>query len=209
MDARIRLFLKRIIPSKKLFYLALFLLSLGIISGAIFLVVINQNDKLVVIDEINTFISNINTNNFNSLESLKTSLINNSIYLIIIFILSMSIIGILLNIFITYIKGFILGFSITSLIYTHGIKGILSATIYIFPHQLLNIFSILLIFTYSLILTKYIILFFKGKKDINIKLFLKKYFYILLITLFIIIISSLIESFITPALFKLVIKLFI
>ena len=209
MDARIRLFLKRIIPSKKLFYLSLFLLSLGIISGAIFLVVINQNDKLVVIDEINTFISNINTNNFNSLESLKTSLINNSIYLIIIFILSMSIIGILLNIFITYIKGFILGFSITSLIYTHGIKGILSATIYIFPHQLLNIFSILLIFTYSLILTKYIILFFKGKKDINIKLFLKKYFYILLITLFIILISTLIESFITPALFKLVIKLFI
>lgn len=209
MNAKINKFISTIIPSKKINYIGLFLLSLGIISGAIFLVIINQNDKITITTQINEFMNSINTNTINSVQALKNSLISNITYILLIWILGMSIIGILFNIFATYIKGFILGFSITSLIYVYGIKGLLAAFIYIFPHQLLNILAILLVFIYSLTLTKYLFRLLSGDKTINIKLFLKKYTFILLISLGITIISSLIESFITPSLFKLIIKLFV
>ena len=153
--------------------------------------------------------SNINTNNINSVQALKNSLISNITYILLIWILGMSIIGILINIFATYIKGFILGFSITSLIYVYGIKGLFASFIYIFPHQLLNIMAILLVFIYSVMLTKYLFRIVSGDKTINIRVFLKKYFFILLISLGITLISSLFESFVTPALFKLIIKLFV
>lgn len=209
MNAKINKFISTIIPSKKINYIGLFLLSLGIISGAIFLVIINQNDKITITTQINEFMNSINTNTINRVQALKNSLISNITYILLIWILGMSIIGILFNIFATYIKGFILGFSITSLIYVYGIKGLLAASIYIFPHQLLNILAILLVFIYSLTLTKYLFRLLSGDKTTNIKLFLKKYTFILLISLGITIISSLIESFITPSLFKLIIKLFV
>lgn len=209
MNVKINKLISTIIPSKKINYIGLFLLSLGIISGAIFLVVINQNDKITITTQINEFMSNINTNSINSVQALKNSLISNITYILLIWILGMSIIGILINIFATYIKGFILGFSITSLIYEYGIKGLLASFIYIFPHQLLNIMAILLVFIYSVMLTKYLFRIVSGDKTINIRVFLKKYFFILLISLGITLISSLFESFVTPALFKLIIKLFV
>ena len=97
MNVKINKLISTIIPSKKINYIGLFLLSLGIISGAIFLVVINQNDKITITTQINEFMSNINTNNINSVQALKNSLISNITYILLIWILGMSIIGILIN----------------------------------------------------------------------------------------------------------------
>ena len=209
MNAKIKNIINTIIPNKKINYFTFFIFSLGIISGSIFLVIINENDKTSVITQITNFFNNINMNNINSVQALKNSLLNNFTYILLIWVLGMSIIGILFNIFIIYIKGFVLGFSISSLIYVYGIKGILACFIYIFPHQLLNTFCIVVIGIYSLMFTNNLYKQIVKNKNMELKHFIKKYLYILIITSSITIISSLIETFFTPALFKLFIKLFI
>lgn len=209
MNAKINKTISAIIPSKKINLFLLFIIFLGVISGSIFLVLTTSNDKTIIINQITNFITNINSNNISSIDTLKNSILINFTYIMIIFILGMSIIGIIFNIFLIYIKGFVIGFSITSLIYVYGIKGILASIFYILPHQLLNIFAILIIGIYSIIFTINLYKLIIGSRVINFKHFLKKYLVILGICLFISFVSSILETFLTPALFKLFIKLFI
>lgn len=209
MDKKFKKIISIIIPNKNTAYFTIFIMSLGIISGSIFLVLISQSDKQTVIEQITTFFSNINSNNINNIQTLKNSLLINYVYIFLIWILGMSIIGILFNIFLIYFKGFTIGFSIASLIYVHGVKGMLSSLIYLFPNQLLNIFVIFLVGIYSIYFTKNLYKFILGNKTINFKTIIKKYFYILILCVIVALFSSLIETFVTPAIFKLVIKLFI
>ena len=209
MSKKIRNIISTILPNKKTNYFNLFLISLGIISGAIFLVLIRENDKQSVIEQITTFMSNINSNNIDSVQALKTSLLSNFTYIFIIWILGLSIIGIIGNVFIVYIKGFVLGFSISSLIYVYGLKGIIASFIYLTFVWLLNLFVIIVVSTYSMIVTFNLYQLILGKRNINFKSIMKKYLIILLIVSIITIISSLLESFFIPAIFKLIIKLFI
>lgn len=209
MNAKLKKIISTIIPNKKINYFTFFIITLGIISGSIFLIIINQTDKTSVIEQITNFMNNINNNNINNVQALKNSLFNNFTYVMLIWILGMSIIGIIFNIFFIYIKGFVIGFSISSLIYVYGVKGILASFIYIFPHQILNIFIIIILGIYSIMFTNNLYKVILGNRNTGIRNFIKKYLYILLISIIITIISSLIETFFTPALFKLFIKLFI
>jgi len=209
MNAKLKKIIGTIIPSKKINYFTFFIITLGIISGAIFLVLINENDKTSVINQITNFMNNINANNIDNVQALKNSLLTNFTYILLIWILGMSIIGIIFNIFFIYIKGFVLGFSISSLIYVYGLKGTLASFIYIFPHQLLNIFSIAILGIYSIMFTNNLYKQIMGNKNIGLKDFMRKYVYILIIASIITLISALIETFFTPALFKLFIKLFV
>lgn len=209
MNAKLKKIISTIIPSKKINYFTFFVITLGLISGAIFLVLINENDKTTVINQITNFMNNINENNIDSVQALKNSMFTNFTYVLLIWVLGMSIIGILFNIFFIYIKGFVLGFSISSLIYVYGIKGTFASFIYIFPHQLLNIFVIVILGIYSIMFTNNLYKQIIGNKNIAFKHFIKKYIYILLIVSVITVFSTLIEVFFTPALFKLFIKLFI
>lgn len=209
MNAKIKKIINTIIPNKKINYFTFLIITLGIISGAIFLVLISQNDKTSVATQITTFMENINKNNIDSVQALKNSILTNFTYVLLIWVLGMSIIGIIFNIFLIYIKGFVIGFSISSFIYIYGIKGTLSSFLYIFPHQLINIFVILVLGIYSIMFTTNLYKQIIIDKSINLKKFIKTYFYILLIVSTLTIISSLIEALFTPALFKLFIKLFI
>ena len=122
----------------------------------------------------------------------------------------MSIIGIIINIFIIYLKGFIIGFTLSSFFLVYKYKGLLAALIYVFPTSIINILVCLLLGVYSVLFTINLwkIIFLK-EKDFNMKRFIKKYFLLLILCIILIIISSLTESFLVPSLLKLVIKLFI
>ena len=200
--------IKRIIfPSKKINFFVITILFLGVISGAIFSNIIDLNDKNLVIDKIKLFISNIDTNSINSLISFKNSIITNLSYSLIIWILGLTIIGIIFNIFLLYIKGFIFGFSLSSFILTYSYKGIILSFLYTLFGQLLNILVIMILSIYSIMFTinllKQII-----KNKTNIPKFFKNYALIFLITIIISIISSISEAFIFPTFIKIIIKLF-
>ena len=197
-------------PDKRINTFVLFIIILGIISGSIFLVVLKEADKNIVIDRINTFFSNINTNNINNLVAFKNALIENIIFILLIWILGMSIIGIIVNVFLIYLKGFIIGFSLSSFFLVYGYKGLLTGFIYAFPTSIIYILICLLLGVYSILFTLNLFnLIFNKDRSLDMKRFIKKYVLILIISLVLVLVSSLTEGFLVPSLLKVVIKLFI
>lgn len=198
-----------IFPNKKINYVVIMILFLGVISGSIFATIINQNDKQLVIDKIQLFISNINTNSLNSILAFKNSISINMLYTTIIWIFGMTFIGVIINIFILYLKGFIFGFSLGSFIITYSYKGIILSILYTLFGQTLNLLVVSILTIYSLMfITNFIKEIKKNKENTNIKRFFKNYFIIFLIAIIISIISSVSETFIFPTLIKIIIKLF-
>ena len=171
---------------KRYVLFCLVLVIVGIIAGSLFIIILNNSDKNLVIEYFESFIDNIKNNDFNYIETLKNTLIIN--YLVI-FIIS------------------IIGFSLSSFILTYKIKGLLLSIIYIFPHLIINIllFSLLIAFTLklSLKMINYII----KKKEVNMRLYFNKYIYTSVFIIIIITITSLYESFVAPYLLKLIVNL--
>lgn len=210
MNKKLNSGLALILPNKKVNLFVIFIVILGIISGSLFLMVLNENDKSEVINEISTFMANINTNNINNLNSFKNSLIEGMILIILSWILGMSIIGVIFNIFFIYMKSFIIGFSISSFILVYKYKGILSSLIYVIPSQLINILIILILGVYTLLFSKYLFkMIFLKDKTVNLGKFFKKYVLVFGICIILCVISALCEAYLLPSLLKVMIKLFI
>ena len=198
-----------IFPNKRIIIFVITVLFLGIIAGAIFVNIIGLNDKTLVLDKIKLFISNINDNKLDCLLQFKNSFLINLVYIVIIFIFGLSIVGLIFNFILIFIKGFIYGFSIASFILTYSYKGIILSFLYTLFGQLLNIFSIIVIGVYSLIFSFELLKLLLKNNPPNIKRKLRNYFLIFIFIIIISIISSLSEAFILPSLIKLLIKLFI
>lgn len=210
MNKKLNSGLALILPNKKVNLFVIFIVVLGIISGSLFLMVLNENDKSEVINEISTFMANINTNNINNLNSFKNSLIEGMILIILSWILGMSIIGVIFNIFFIYMKSFTIGFSISSFILVYKYKGILSSLVYTVPSQLINILIILILGVYTLLFSKYLFkMIFIKDKTVNLGKFFKKYVLVFGICIILCLVSSLCEAYLLPSLLKVIIKLFI
>ena len=197
-------------PSKKINFFVIAILFLGVITGAIFSNIIDLNDQKLVTEKIELLISNIDSQQINSLLAFKNSILTNLSYSLIIWILGLTIIGLIFNVFLLYIKGFIFGFSLSAFIITYSYKGIILSVLYTLFGQLLNIIVIMILTIYSIMfsvnLLKQII---KNKHNINIPKQFKNYSIIFLITIVISLVSSLSEAFLFPTLIKIIIKLFI
>ena len=210
MNKKLNSGLALILPNKKVNLFVIFIVILGIISGSLFLMVLNDNDKSEVINEISTFMTNINTNNINNLNSFKNSLIEGMILIILSWILGMSIIGVIFNIFFIYMKSFTIGFSISSFILVYKYKGILSSLVYTIPSQLINILIILILGVYTLLFSMSLFkMIFLKDKTVNLGKFFKKYVLVFGICIILCVISALCEAYLLPSLLKVMIKLFI
>lgn len=192
-----------ILPNKKVNLFIISIIILGVISGSIFLMLTSTADKNVVIEQIKTFMTNTYNNSIDIGLALKNSLIINYAFIILIWTLGLSIIGVLVNIFLTFIKGFLVGFSISSLFLTYSYKGLFIAIIYTFPIQIINIFVVSLLSIYSIMFSKNLLEIITGKKNNN-RLMLKKYIVILAISVILSFMSSLLEVYLFPNLLRLV-----
>lgn len=194
---------KNSITSQKKKYLFLItIMSIGIISGIIFIFFISKEDKSLVKQELELFLNTIKDTKINYINSLFNSIGSNSLYLVIIWILGISIIGIPIIIFLLFLKGFIFGFSISSIISIYGFKGLILSFITQFPHSIILLITFVLISFYAVNFSVHLfqVLFFK--KELNLSLYFKRYNQIALISFISVIICGLIETFIIPALVK-------
>ena len=196
-----------IVINKKMIICLIVIVLVGIITGSLLVAVLNESDKNLVTEYINTFFNNIKDNKLNYIDTLKNSIISNMSLIIVIWLLGISIIGVPIITFLYFCKSFILGFSLSSIIMHYKIKGCLIAFLYIFPHQIINIIMLTILMTYALSLSFKLISSFFKKKTIDFKIIMKKYLVILLFSLLISIISSLLEVFLMPKLIKMVIPL--
>ena len=193
--------------NKKTLLFFTILLIIGIIAGSIFMAILSETDKKLVTDYFNNYISNIENNKLNYLESIKNGLFNNLQYIIIIWILGISIIGIPIVTIMFFIKSFTLGFSIASIVFNYKLKGCLLNFINIFPHQMIYFLIYMLITTYSIFFSLKMINSIINKKNMDFKIMMNKYVKILIISVIAITIGIIIETFITPLLIKIIIPL--
>lgn len=186
---------------KSIYYSLIAVAVISIIFGVLFITILKTSDKELLISNMNNYFDRIKEGK--SSINIFRNILNNDILAIIISILGLSVIGIPILIFILFYKGFILSFSVTSLIYNFKVDGIFFSFIYIFPHLIINIIIYFILTYYSFKLSIYIINSLLNKKTFCFK-FLKKYSIILLISIMILTISSLYESYILPYLIKMI-----
>ena len=187
---------------KKYVFFCIILIILGIITGSLFIVILNNSDKNIVIEYITSFIENIN-----NVSILKNTLITNYICIFILIIIGYSCFLFPINILMLFYKSFVIGFTISSFILTYKLKGILLAIVYIIPHLIINILIFALITAFTLKLSLNMIKYIIKKKDVNIRCYFNKYFSLIFLSIFVITLTSLYESYLMPYLLKLIIKI--
>lgn len=192
---------KRVKLDKHLLIFLMILLIVGIIVGAVFVTILNESDQTLINEYLNSFLSNIENNKLNYISSFKNSLISNIIFVLIIWLLGISIIGLPIMIFMYFSKIFVLGFSIGSIIVNFHLKGIIFALVYSLG-QALFLFGLIILMIYAMSFSfKLIDCFFK-KKTFDFKLVINKYTFILGIILIVSLIASLYDSYLLPLILK-------
>lgn len=191
-----------VVNQKRKYLLLTIIMTIGIISGIIFIFFISKEDKSLVKQELELLFSNIKDNKLNYGNSLINSVSSSLVYLSIIWILGVSIIGIPVVIFMLFLKGFVFGFSISSIIANYGFNGVILGFITQIPSNLILLIIYLLMGFYAInfSIRLFQVLFFK--KEVNLSFYFKRYNQIALISLGCIVIASLVETFLIPFLVK-------
>lgn len=189
--------------NKKFYIFVTILLVIGFVSGSFFITILSTEDKKLVEETISNFFVQIKNNNIDLIYTLRTSLTTNLLYIVFVWLLGISIIGIPIIVFLIFIKSFILGFSVCSIIFKYKLGGTLLSLSYIFPHQIINLIVISFIGLYALKVSFSLIKLIFSKKQIDFKLIIKKYFAVLIICVILSIISSVFETFLCTYIIKL------
>lgn len=187
---------------KKLYLVFISMILISIICGFFFYFIISDSNKELVIKTQQNFFNGIE--NIKYLSSFFNSLFSNFLYVFIIFILGLSVVGFIFIIGIVLLKSFIIGFSISSIIGTFGLKGIILSFIYIFPHQVLFLIVLLLMcfhgcnFCYRLF--KHLFM----RNIINFRRISHQYLKVFIVSLVCCLLCSLYEVFVMQYLIKLI-----
>ena len=198
-----------VLPNRGINIFVYSIMILGILSGSIFLMISSETDKSSVVSQIQNFFVNVGNNNINSGLALRNSLIINYIFILGVFILGFSMIGVVVGIFLLYLKGFLVGFSLSSIFLTYKYKGILAGVIYMIPSQVINILLVILITIYSIMFSRHLFRVITSKKSFSSRIMLKKYLIIFLFCIILSFISSVLEVYVFPSLLRQVIKFYV
>ena len=190
------------LKTKKVFIIIFIVTLLAFIIGILLVSIESKNNKELITTSLTTFFNNIKENKLNTQTLLYKSITNNLITNIIVWLLGISIIGIPIVLIILGFKSLTIGFTISSILYTYKLNGIIKVIIYIFPN-LINLFVLFVLTYYSVNFSLMLFNYLFRKKEYNKKLIVNRYLKLLILSLLIAILSSVIESFILPKLFYL------
>ena len=145
--------------------------------------------------------TSIKEGKLNYMEAFKNTCISNVFYILALFILSLSIVGAPLVLFLYFVKSFMIGFSISSFVFTYGFKGVLFSIFYSIPHLINFIFySIFLIYAMKISYLLIVTLF--GKKEVSLKKPISNYITYTCLLFVVIIVTSVVESVCVPFFLK-------
>ena len=193
-------FIGNIKINRNLFIFLLGFIIVGIITGALFSIILDTGDKKLVFEYLNSFFSNVSNNKLDYNISFYNSLVFTVGFAILIWLLGVSVIGFFIVLFLLFLKAFILGFTVGSIILNFKLKGFILSIIYVFPHQVINILIIMLLCAYALIVSFKMIRCFCGKLVLDFRNIFSRYMKVLFISVFVLILLCLYEVFIMPKL---------
>lgn len=190
------------IIKSRIFKILIILFIVGFVLGIITYFMI---DNTIINENMYNYFDLIKSGDFKYLRSLFNSIIFNNKYLFIIWVSGIILVSIFAIPIIIIYRGISLGLTFISLLVTFKIKGLLYFALLIIPSGLLN--EILYIFCsyYSLNFSMKIYNSIKKDKLINIKSFSKNYIYIYIIFTIVMLISNIIEIYISSNLIKYVV----
>ena len=180
---------------RKLFSTLLFVFICSFILGVFFIFFISDDNKVLVKEGIELYFNGLS--NLNYTDNFIVGLINNIGLGLIIWLLGILIFGCFIIFIIYFIKGFVVSFSFSSIIYVYGFKGIILSSIYSICYFInLGILFILSYYaiSFSVLLFKY---FFKNK-DYNRIIIVKRYFKVFIICCLCIVLNLIIDSYLIP-----------
>ena len=186
---------------KKTFIFLAIISIIGIITGALFMTVLSSNDKDIISNSLNDYITNIHLVKMD-FNTFLNNFILNILYASIIWLLGISIIGLPIVIIIIFFKSFILSFSVSSFIINYKFKGLIYSLIYIFPHMIINLLIYIYLGVYSIKLSSSLLKAIINRQNLNFKNSMITYLKLFLISFVIIITTTLYETFIMPIILK-------
>lgn len=163
-----------------------------------------SNNKTMQI--LNDFLYNINE--INSIQVFFRAFTSQFVYLFLIWMLGLTIIGIIGVFCIDFFIGFIYGYVITFFLKELGTKGIIFAFLYTFPQNIVIIPLTLFLSYFSVFFALSIyrsIYVSYNKRDIIF--YINNYFKIMMITIVVLIVYSLLIVFVNPTLLKYIINI--
>ena len=198
---------EHVVNNKKEYVIVSILFVIGIFLGVFFINNVGQEPKTLITEYLNQFIEKLkSTEDLNLVELLKTSIGQNIILAISLWFFGTTIIGIPVVFGIVAYRGFCLGYTIAACISIMGIsKGIIFVLILLLLQNLLVIPAILALSVSGIKLYKSIM---KDKTKENVKLEMLRHTVFSLIMLIVLIVSSVIEIFVSTNILKLCIKYF-
>lgn len=183
---------------KRLYLLLIGLAFILILFGIFNIFIISNDNKSFIKENIIGYFNNYES----SIEIFFKTLFNNFVYLIVIWILGISIIGIPVILFMFLFKSFVFGFSVSSIFYSYGFKGIFTCLADILLNKFIYLIILLLVVFYSLSFSFKLIKHLFFKKPINFKEVMSKYLKILIIALSICLFITIYEVFLEHLLIK-------
>lgn len=198
---------EHVVNNKKEYVIVSILFVIGIFLGVFFINNVGQEPKTLITEYLNQFIEKLkSTEELNLVELLKTSIGQNIILAISLWFFGTTIIGIPVVFGIVAYRGFCLGYTIAACISIMGIsKGIIFVLILLLLQNLLVIPAILALSVSGIKLYKSIM---KDKTKENVKPEMLRHTVFSLIMLIVLIVSSVLEIFVSTNILKLCIKYF-
>lgn len=171
----------KFIKNNKLLFILIVLTLVSLISGILFNTLIDTNTKKDITNNINSLITNYNSQS-NLIKSFIPTFTSSLFLDLLIWIFGISIIGCIIVLFLFLFKVFIFGFELVSLLVNLNIGRIIFIIIYMLPCLFnLVIYFILTLFSISYSISLFKILFLK--KNYNLSDITKKYIKILGVSL--------------------------
>lgn len=187
--------------TKKLLVVLVVIIIISFILGIFFPAVLSKTNRSLVNSSLTSFFLEISKGKLNYAGALISSLCNNLIIDIFVWLIGISIIGIPIIFLVLIFSSFVLGFSFSSILMFYGFKGILISLIYILP-LIINLFVFLITCYYATSFSIMLYNYLFRKKEYSRRIIVSRYIKVLLITCIILIVSSFIEVFLIPNLLK-------
>ena len=190
------------LKDKKQFILIFVICIVAFIIGVLLPSILNEENRKIIETSLNSFFDTIKNNQLKPNELLFKTLTSNIIIDLILWLLGISIIGIPIVIILLGYKSLSLGFTISSIISTYKLNGVIKAIIYIVPN-IINLFIFFVISYYSISFSLMLFNYLFRKKEYNKRIIVNRYLKLLVISIIILIFSSVIETYVVPKLFSL------
>ena len=163
--------------SKNLFIFLVSFSVITIIIGIVFYLLMSHSDKETVDNVVkNNFEIK---NSYNYLVLLKKSILSNTFNIFLIWILGISVIGVVANVFIYFSHMFSIGFTVASIVSVYKTKGILYSLLYLIPSKICYLIVLFILTFYSIRISYKIFKLCFTSEEVNIKKEMKRYFKIL------------------------------